>query len=122
MAIQPAAKLRTICLALPGAAEATMKRGPTYRVDDKIFAWDRQWDGSATVWLKVPEGAQAVLVGSDPERFFVPPFVGKKGWVGLRLGDKPDWREVETLVGQSYRLIVPRRMAAASSKVPSKPR
>jgi predicted DNA-binding protein (MmcQ/YjbR family) len=113
MPIRPADKLRAICLALPGATETVMKRGPTYRIGDKIFAWDRQWGGAATVWLKVPEGVQAVLVGADSRRFFVPPYVGKKGWVGMRLSDRPDWKEVEALVTRSYRLIAPRRSGAA---------
>jgi predicted DNA-binding protein (MmcQ/YjbR family) len=113
MPIKPADKLRAICLALPGATETAMKRGPTYRIGNKIFAWDRLWGDSATVWLKVPEGVQGVLVGADPQRFFVPPYVGQKGWVGMRLDGRPDWKEVEALVRRSYRLVAPRRLGAA---------
>jgi predicted DNA-binding protein (MmcQ/YjbR family) len=53
-----------------------------------------------------------VLVGADPARFFVPPYVGHKGWVGMRLDDRPNWREVAALVRRSYRLIAPKRLAA----------
>jgi predicted DNA-binding protein (MmcQ/YjbR family) len=54
-----------------------------------------------------------VLVGSDPERFFVPPYVGHKGWVGIRLDTNPDWDEVAAIVRRSYKLIAPKRLAAA---------
>ena len=57
-------------------------------------------------------GSQMVLVGADPERFFVPPYVGHKGWVGMRLDSGPDWDEVAALVRRSYRLIAPKRLAA----------
>jgi predicted DNA-binding protein (MmcQ/YjbR family) len=53
-----------------------------------------------------------ILVGADPERFFVPPYVGHKGWVGMRLDDKPSWDEVTAMVRRSYRLIAPKRLAA----------
>jgi hypothetical protein len=52
-----------------------------------------------------------VLVGADPKRFFVPPYVGHKGWIGVRLDDKPDWDEVAELVKRSYRLVAPKRLA-----------
>jgi len=88
-----------------------MKRGPTFRIEEKIFAWDRVWNAGASVWFKVPRGVQSVLVGADPKRFFVPPFVGTKGWVGMLLEGKPDWAEVEAFVRRSYRLVAPRRFA-----------
>jgi hypothetical protein len=52
-----------------------------------------------------------VLVGAHPERFFVPPYVGHKGWVGMRLAADPDWNEVAALVTRSYRLVAPKRLA-----------
>ena len=57
-------------------------------------------------------GAQAVLVGSDPDRFFVPPYVGPKGWIGMRLDGRVDWDLVRDLVTDSYRMIAPKRLAA----------
>ena len=56
-----------------------------------------------------------MLVGADPERFYVPPYVGHKGWVGMRLDRKPDWHEVAELVRRSYRLTAPKRLAAQMS-------
>jgi hypothetical protein len=88
-----------------------MKRGPSYRICNKIFATDRSHEGGVTLWCKVPEGAQAVLIGADPQRFFVPPYFGPKGWIGMRLDQGPDWQEVAALVRRSYRLVAPRRYA-----------
>ena len=112
MAERPLDRLRAICLALPEAAEVEMKRGPTYRVDGRIFAMERPDGARPAVWCKAPAGSQAVLVGADPARFFVPPYVGPKGWVGMRLDAGVDWREVEAVAARSYRLIAPRRRTA----------
>jgi len=112
MAEDTAGRLRAICLALPEAAERPMRRGPTYRVSDKIFAMDRRGDGRLSVWCKAPAGSQAILVGADPSRFFVPPYVGPKGWVGMRLDEGPDWDEVLIVIRRSYRLVAPKRLAA----------
>ena len=89
-----------------------MKRGPTYRIEDKIFAMDRPVDGRPSVWCKAPAGSQAVLIGADSDRFFAPPYVGPKGWIGIRLDAQVDWSEVEALLQRSYRLIAPKRLAA----------
>jgi predicted DNA-binding protein (MmcQ/YjbR family) len=110
----PSDRLRAICLALPEATQIVIRRGPTYRVADKIFALDRLVEGRASVWFKAPAGAQAVLIGADPELFFSPPYYGSKGWVGMRLDRRPDWREVADLVARSYRLVAPKRLSGAA--------
>ena len=109
---QPTDFLRAICLALPEAVEKEAWGDPTFRVRDKIFAMEKRGDGRISLWCKAPPGSQMVLVGADPERFFVPPYVGHKGWVGMRLDHAPDWDEVALLVRRSYRLIAPKRLAA----------
>lgn len=86
-----------------------MRRGPTYRIANKIFAMERPQDDAVAVWCKAQPGSQAILVGADPKRFFVPPYVGPKGWIGIRLDARVDWKEVATLVERSYRLIAPKR-------------
>ena len=88
MATKPIDRLRKICLALPEAEEKEAWGDPTFRVRDKIFAMEKRGDGRISVWCKAPEGSQMVLVGADPKRFFVPPYVGHKGWVGVRLDDE----------------------------------
>ncbi|BCP54774.1 phosphoribosylglycinamide formyltransferase [Kaistia sp. 32K] len=108
---RPIDHLRTICLALPEATEQETWGDPTFRVRGKIFAMQKRGDGRDSVWVKAPEGSQMVLVGADPARFFVPPYVGPKGWIGIRLDNDPDWQEVSELIRRSYRLIAPKRLA-----------
>ena len=79
MAKKPTDRLRNICLALPEAEERETWGDPTFRVRDKIFAMEKRGDGRVSIWCKAPPGSQMVLVGADPERFFVPPYVGHKG-------------------------------------------
>ena len=112
MAEAPTARLRAICLALPEAVEKQAWGDPTFRVRERIFAMAKCGDGRISVWCKAPTGSQAVLVGADPALFFVPPYLGHKGWVGMRLDAAPDWGGVAALVRRSYRLIVPKRLAA----------
>jgi len=103
-------RLRPICLALPEAEERETWGEPTFRVRDKIFCMHRTDTGEPALWCKAPPGSQAILVGADPHRFFVPPYVGPKGWVGMRLDGKVDWREVALLVTRSYRMTAPKRL------------
>ena len=109
-------RLRAICLALPEASERPGHH-VAFQVQEKTFVWftdNHHNDGRIAVTFKVAPGAQDVLVGSDGERFFVPPYVGARGWVGLRLDLRPvDWEEVADLLTDSYRLIAPKRLAAA---------
>ena len=105
------ARLRAICLALPEASEELMRRGPSYRVADKIFALERPWHDWRALWCKVPVGSREILLEAEPTRFFVPPYFGAKGWVGVHLDEKVDWREIEAVVRRSYRLVAPKRLA-----------
>jgi predicted DNA-binding protein (MmcQ/YjbR family) len=109
--MQPIDRLRAICLSLPEAVEKEAWGDPTFRVRDRIFAMEKRGDGRCSVWCKAPLGSQEVLVGADPARFFVPPYVGHKGWIGMRLDDGADWDEVAEVVKRSYRLIAPKRLA-----------
>jgi predicted DNA-binding protein (MmcQ/YjbR family) len=104
------ARLRAICLALPEATEQGGVGDPTFKVRDKIFAMRHRVDGRMSMWCKAPAGAQDILVSSNPERFFVPPYVGHHGWVGIWLDVEIDWEEVEDLVEESYRMTAPKRL------------
>ena len=111
----PLGRLRKICLGLPEATEKEAWGAPTFRVRDKMFGMyvnDHHGDGRVALWCKAPAGAQDILVGSDPERFFVPPYVGHKGWIGVRLDVKVDWDEVTAHVEESYRMTAPKRLVA----------
>src|SRR5262245_17678841 len=94
-------RLRTICLGLPEATEKEAWGDPTFRVRDKIFAMFKVGDGRPSLWCKAPPGSQGILVGADPRAFFVPPYVGHRGWVGARLDGAVDWGEIATLVKRS---------------------
>jgi len=111
MSYDAAQQLRAICLALPQASEVETRRGPSYRVEEKIFANERRQDGRLSVWGKAPPGSQAMLLAADPDRFFSPPYYGSKGWVGMRLDNEPDWSEVAAFVKRSYGLVVSNRRA-----------
>ncbi|HEV7368839.1 MmcQ/YjbR family DNA-binding protein [Arenibaculum sp.] len=114
MSDRPSDRLRAICLALPEAVEKETWGRATYRVRERIFAMETLDGEAVALWCKAPPGSQAVLVGADPERFFVPPYVGPKGWVGMRLDGGPDWDEVAAIVRRSYSLVAPKRLAAAA--------
>ena len=106
----PLGRLRRICLALPEAEERETWETPTFRIRDKIFAMVATHDGAPAVWCKAPQGAQAILIGADAERFFRPPYVGHKGWIGVRLNAAVDWDEVFELVQRSYQMTAPKRL------------
>ena len=113
-------RLRKICMALPEVTEQPFggHTAPCFRVRGKIFVFTSEDYDSHPLGMtvKAPPGAQQVLVGSDPARFFVPAYIGSKGWVGVRLdAPRPDWPLIEDLVKDSYRLIAPKRLAAAVS-------
>ncbi len=112
-------KLISICGSLPEVAVAVIGRQGEHRsfiVRKKIFGYytfDHHGDGREALLCKAPAGEQGRLVEEDPRRFFVPPYVGPKGWVGVRLDvGKPDWSEIAYLARAAYRLTAPRTLAA----------
>jgi hypothetical protein len=113
----PLAQLRTICLALPETVEKPFggHTAPAFRVRDKLFAMSagEHDGGQSEFWCKASPGAQHVIVSSDPKRYFVPPYVGKNGWVGVRLHAGVDWDVVAELVVESYRMTAPKKLAAS---------
>jgi predicted DNA-binding protein (MmcQ/YjbR family) len=112
----PLARLRAICLALPEAVEKVSHGEPTWFAGKgKVFAMlDDHHHGAAhlSVWLPAGLGAQEALIESDPGRFFLPPYVGSSGWVGVVLDDDPDWAQVAWLVEQAYRLVAHAKLVA----------
>ena len=114
-------RLRDICLALSEAAEKVTWETPTFRIRDKIFAMVDNMDLRAGVWCKAPSGAQAILMSAAPERFFRPPYVGHKGWIGIRLDGDPDWDEVAVLISRSYRMTAPKRLVSNPGDISAAP-
>ena len=106
-------RVRSICLALPEAAEGGGVGNPSWRVRDKIFAMRHDsYAGRWAIWCKAPPGAQRTLVESDPNRYFVPPYVGVHGWIGIALDAEHDWDFIAELIEQSYRMTAPKRLVA----------
>ena len=105
-------RLRAICLPLPEAVEAGGVGDPTFKVRNKIFAMRHGMNGRPSMWCKAAPGLQGGLVEADPERFFVPPYVGHNGWVGVYLDVPLDWEEIQELVVDSYRMTAPKRLSA----------
>jgi hypothetical protein len=103
-------KLRAICLTLPEATEEGGVGDPTFKVRGKIFAMRHPMHDRSSMWCKAPRGVQEMLVNSEPDRFFVPPYVGQHGWVGLWLDAELDWEHVAALVEDSYRMTAPKRL------------
>lgn len=110
----PLARLRAICLALPEAVEKVSHGEPTWFAGTgKVFAMlDDHHHGAPhlSVWLPAALGDQEALVQRDPRRYFRPPYVGHRGWVGIVLDTGPDWRAVAELVDQAYRLAAHPRL------------
>src|SRR5207249_5409482 len=116
-------RLRRICMALPEANEKLSHGEPTWFAGKgKVFAMLDDHHRGAThlaVWLPQPFGAQEALIGSDPERFFRPPYVGVSGWVGVVLDTAPDWDAVAALVRDAYLTVATqklRKLAAAAGE------
>ena len=115
--IPPAvSRLRGICLALPEAVEKEAWETPTFWFRDKIFAMVHDRDGRTGVWCKAPSGVQAILLEAAPERFFRPPYVGHKDWIGFWLDGKVDWEELAELAGRRYRMTALKRPLHSSRR------
>ena len=117
MPSDPLPRLRALCLALPEAQEVVAWGEPTFRVRTKLFAMyaspaTHHGAGRAAVWVKAAAVNQALLVAADPARFFVPPYVGPSGWVGVWLDRRPRWGELAGLLRDAYRQTAPKRLAA----------
>jgi len=107
--------LRAICLALPQAAHEAMGEHAGFKVGKKVFAYfldNHHGDGIVGLWCKVLPGENERLIAASPRKFYMPAYVGPRGWVGLRL-DRPtvDWAEVRELVVGSYLQVAPKRLA-----------
>jgi hypothetical protein len=117
MARTPLARLRAICLRLPQAHEVKAWGEPTFRVRNKIFAMYASAENHhgrrcPAVWCKGSHFDQEYLVRDNPRRFFVPPYVGPYGWIGVRLDGKPDWDVLAELLSTAYKRAAPKKLAA----------
>ena len=113
---QALAKVREACLALPEVTERLSHGSPTFFVRGKktfvMFLDDHHGDGRLALWVAAAPGVQAEMVDEEPDRFFVPPYVGHRGWLGVRLDRKPDWIEVADICADAYRQVAPKTLVA----------
>jgi len=111
----PVARLREICLALPDTTEKMAWGEPTWRVRGKLFAQlDDHHHGAdhVAVWLPAPLGEQEAMIFTNPRQFFRPPYVGHRGWIGVRLDGDVDWAEIAELCEDAYRAVAPAKLIA----------
>jgi hypothetical protein len=107
-------RLRGICLALPETSERLSHGAPSFFVREKkcflMLLDDHHGDGRFAIWCAAAAGDQELLVAADPERFFVPPYVGHRGWLGVRLDRGIDWQELAGVVEDAFCAVAPKRL------------
>jgi hypothetical protein len=108
--------VRAACMALPEVEERLSHGSPTWFVRGKktfvTFVDDHHGDGRMGIWCAAAPGVQGELVDEEPERFFVPPYVGHRGWIGVRLDRDPDWDELAGICADAYRQVAPKTLVA----------
>jgi len=111
-------RIREICLVLPETSERLSHGAPTFFVREKrafvMVMTDHHGDGRFAIWCAAPDGMQKMLVEADPERFFVPPYVGHRGWLGVRLDRGLHRDELAGIVEDAYAQVAPRRLVEAA--------
>jgi hypothetical protein len=111
-------KLRVICLALPETSERLSHGAPTFFVRAKraflMVLTNHHGDGRFAIWCAAPDGMQKMLVEADPDRFFVPPYVGHRGWLGVRLDRGLNWNELAGIAEEAYAEVAPARLVEAA--------
>jgi hypothetical protein len=107
-------RLREICLALPETSERLSHGAPTFFIREKraflMVLTDHHGDGRFAIWCAAADGMQAMLVDADPDKFFVPPYVGYRGWLGVRLDRGLDWDELAGIAEDAYAEVAPARL------------
>ena len=106
-------RIRRVCLSLPETSERPSHGAPTFFIREKrafvMFHDDHHDDGRLAIWCAAPDGVQEALVDSRPDRFFIPPYVGHRGWIGVRLDRNPDWDEVAAIVEDAFVIVANRQ-------------
>ncbi|MEE2674658.1 MAG: MmcQ/YjbR family DNA-binding protein [Myxococcota bacterium] len=108
----PLARVRKIIGAWPETSEKLSHGAPTFWGGRKTFATlhdNHHGDGRQALWIKSTADAQDSLVATNPELFFVPPYLGPSGWIGVRLDRGANWAMVESLLEEGYRSVAPKR-------------
>jgi hypothetical protein len=113
-------RIRELCLALPETSERLSHGAPTFFVRDKrpfvMVLTNHHGDGRFAIWCAAPPGVQAMLVENDPEKFFRPPYVGHRGWLGVRLDRGLDWEELAGIVEDAFAEVAPPKLVQSASR------
>jgi predicted DNA-binding protein (MmcQ/YjbR family) len=118
---QPLVRLAALCLSFPETTERLSHGEPTWFVRDrKVFVTyaDHHHDDRLAFWCASPAGAQESLIASDAARFFRPPYVGHRGWLGVYLDIEVDWEHIADLVEDAYRMVAPKSLIALLDQGP----
>jgi hypothetical protein len=106
--------IRERCLALPETSERLSHGAPTFFVRGRraflMVLTDHHGDGRFAIWCAAPPGIQAMLVEADPAKYFVPPYVGHRGWLGVRLDLGLDWSELAGFAEDAYAEVAPPKL------------
>jgi hypothetical protein len=109
-------RIRRLCLALPETSERLSHGSPTWFIREKrsfvMYLDDHHGDGRLAIWCAAPPGAQEQAIELEPTRFFRPPYVGPRGWLGVMLDRDPDWCEVAAICTDAYRRVAPKTLVA----------
>lgn len=112
-------RVRAVCLTFPEAVERPSHGAPTFFVAGKrsfaTFVDNHHRDGRLAVWCAAPAGMQAALVASSPDGYFVPPYVGHRGWLGVRLDRGLGWDEIAGVLEDAFAAVAPKRLVEAAA-------
>jgi hypothetical protein len=116
MSLDVLERLRALCLSFPETSERPSHGAPTFFIQAKkaflMFMNDHYGDGRLAVWCAAPSGSQQALQAEAPDWFFVPPYVGHRGWIGIRLDRNLDWDEFAEYVAEAYCAAAPPKLVA----------
>nr|WP_204920453.1 MmcQ/YjbR family DNA-binding protein [Microlunatus panaciterrae] len=106
-------RVRRACLRLPEISERPSHGGPAFFLNGKkciaMFLDNHHDDGRLAIWCAAPEGVQAEMIETEPDRFFYPPYVGHRGWLGVHLLDC-DQQELDAIVTDAFRAVAPKKL------------
>jgi len=115
-------RLRALCLALPEVSERVSHGEPAWFIHNRkqfVTLADHHHDDRLAFWCAAPPGAQEALIGSDPERYFRPPYVGHRGWLGVYLDVPVDWDEISEIVVDAFKAVAPTKLSSALPERPT---
>lgn len=109
-------EVRTLCLSFPGTSERDSHGAPTFFIQNKLsfvqYRNNHHGDGRLALWCAAAPGTQATLTEAEPELYFVPPYVGHLGWIGLRLDRHAKWEDIAVTIGDAYLARAPKKYKA----------